>query len=110
MFDAKIALTASFHMSSHSCAIGIWWAALWASCHALCIQEPDLAIVPASVLFTSSNYWRSYSWHRSIDVGTVLIGCAYNSACAFSMKDSHYGKIYFNCIAASSMCYALRHL
>ena len=101
---------------SQSDANVIWWAAwfsLAATMHAVHTQQSELAIVPACVLFTSLNYWRNpvrTSWRRSIDIGTVLIGCAYNSACAFSIKDSQYGKIYFNCVAASSLFYAMGHL
>lgn len=100
---------------SHSDASIIWWAAwgsLVASMHAVHLQQSDLAIVPACVLITSLNYWRNpirNSWRRSIDIGTVVIGCTYNSACAFSIKDSPYGKIYFNCTAASFIFYALGH-
>lgn len=101
---------------SHSDASVIWWSAwfsLLATMHAAHLQQSDLAVVPACVLITSLNYWRNpirNSWRRSIDIGTVVIGCTYNSACAFSIKDSHYGKIYFNCITASFLFYALGHL
>jgi len=101
---------------SHSDASIIWWAA-WgsfvASMHAVYLQQSDLAVVPACVLITSLNYWRNpirNSWRRSIDIGTVVIGCTYNSACAFSIKDSLYGKIYFNCTVASFIFYVLGHL
>jgi cation transport ATPase len=101
---------------SQSDANVIWWAAwfsLAASMHAVHIQQSELAIVPACVLFTSLNYWRNplrNSWRRSIDIGTVLIGCAYNSALAYSMTDSHHRRTYFNCVAASSLFYTMGHL
>ena len=102
---------------SQSDANVIWWAAwlsLTASMHAVHTQQSELAIVPACVLFTSLNYWRNplrNSWRRSIDIGTVLIGCAYNSALAYSMTAvSHHRRTYFNCVAASFLFYAMGHL
>ena len=94
----------------------IWWAAwlsLGASCHALYIQQPGFAFVPAFVLFTSLNYWRNpvrTSWRRTIDMSAVLISLCYQTRLAYNMPDALYRDLYFNCIATSSALYALGYL
>ena len=94
----------------------IWWAAwlsLGASCHALYIQQPGFAFVPACVLCTSLNYWRNpvrTSWRRTIDMSAVLISLCYQTRLAYNMPDALYRDLYFNCIATSSALYALGYL
>jgi hypothetical protein len=94
----------------------IWraaWLSLGASCHALYIQQPGLAFVPAFVLCTSLNYWRNpvrQSWRRTVDMSTVFIGLCYQTTLAYNMPDTRYRRAYFGCIAASGACYALGHL
>lgn len=94
----------------------IWWTAwlsLGASCHAIYIQQPGFAFVPAFVLCTSLNYWRNpvrQSWRRTADMFTVFVGLCYQTTLAYSMHDSRYRRAYFNCIAASGACYAMGHV
>lgn len=94
----------------------IWWTAwlsLGASCHAIYIQQPGFAFVPAFVLCTSLNYWRNpvrQSWRRTADMFTVFVGLLYQTTLAYNMHDSRYRRAYFNCIAASGACYAMGHV
>ncbi len=75
-------------------------------------ETAHFAIVPASVLATSLNYWRNplfNSWRRYTDMSVVLSGLIYQSYYTYTSEHVNFltRLNYFYLIGLSALCYIM---